>query len=105
MAVNQNYLNFILDQLSDLEDFTFKKMFGGVGFFKDGKMFGAIMGGTFRLKADETSQADFEAYDMEPFYYKGKPTSMPYWEVPAEILEDRQLLKQWAEKAHQIAMK
>jgi TfoX/Sxy family transcriptional regulator of competence genes len=30
---------------------------------------------------------------------------MPYWEVPAEILEDRQLLKQWAEKAHQIAMK
>ena len=29
MAVNENYLNFVLDQLSEIQNFTFKKMFGG----------------------------------------------------------------------------
>ena len=105
MAVNENYLNFILDQLSELEDFTFKKMFGGVGFFKDGKMFAGIMGGKFCLKADETTQADFEAYGMEPYGNKSKGKGMPYWEVPAEILEDKSKLKTWAERAHAVAMK
>lgn len=105
MAVNENYLNFVLDQLSEIQNFTFKKMFGGVGFFREGKMFGAIMGGTFRLKADDQTKTDFEAHGMEAYHNKGKGKGMPYWEVPAEIMEDKDQLKVWVEKACEVALK
>ena len=35
----ENLLNYILNQLADLEDFTFRKMFGGIGFYKEGPPF------------------------------------------------------------------
>jgi TfoX/Sxy family transcriptional regulator of competence genes len=47
MAYSENYLNFVIDQLSEFGDFEHKKMFGGIGFFKDGKMFAGIMKGNF----------------------------------------------------------
>jgi TfoX/Sxy family transcriptional regulator of competence genes len=38
MAYSEDYLNFVIDQLSEVGDFEHKKMFGGVGFFlKKGK--------------------------------------------------------------------
>lgn len=56
MAVNQEFVNYITDQLSDFTPFESKKMFGGIGFFKDGLMFALIWGRPiFRLKVDENN--------------------------------------------------
>ncbi|MFK7922511.1 MAG: TfoX/Sxy family protein [Bacteroidia bacterium] len=105
MAVNQEYLLFIQDQLSMIEDVETKKMFGGIGFFKEGLMFAMIGKDTFRLKIDQTNQADFEAYGMAPLVSNTtKKRSMPYWEVPEEIINDRIELAQWATKSFQIAL-
>ena len=35
MAINQSQLDFIIDQLEGIGEFNHKRMFGGVGFFKD----------------------------------------------------------------------
>ncbi len=35
MAVNDNYLAYVSDQLSEFGEVEIKKMFGGVGFFKE----------------------------------------------------------------------
>ena len=105
MAVNEEYAKFVEDQLSTLEGVEMKKMFGGIGIFKDGVMFGKIGGDTFRLKVDESNQKQFEDAGMKPYYNEKKKKGMPYWEVPQNVLEDRDLLKQWAKKSLEIALK
>ena len=103
MPVNKDYLDYIVDQLSELGPFTHKKMFGGVGFFYEGKMFAAIMEDTFRLKVDDTNKEDFVSRGMGPFQH-GKG-SMPYYEVPVDVLENKKELAIWAKKSAVIALK
>ncbi|GAB3654361.1 TfoX/Sxy family protein [Echinicola sediminis] len=105
MAVNEAYLNYILDQLSEFGKVETKKMFGGVGIFKEGLMFAKIGGDIFRLKVDATNQKQFEDKGMKPFYSETKKKGMPYWEVPQEILEDRKELAKWAKQSYEIAQK
>lgn len=105
MAYSEDYLQFCLEQLSDIEDIMYKKMFGGVGFFKEGKMFAGIMGGQLCLKVDGTNQADFEAAGMTKYNPKKMGKGLPYFEVPLDVLEDKEQLKKWGIKSWKIAMK
>lgn len=103
MAVNKDFLNFVIDQLSEFGEVETKNMFGGVGIFKEGLMFAKIGGDVFRLKVDDTNKADFEAKGMKPFYSEKKKKGMPYWEVPQDVLEDKSELAAWATKAFNVA--
>lgn len=103
MAVKEEYLQFVLDQLSEFGEVEIKKMFGGIGLFHQGLMFGKIGGETFRLKVDEHNQAEYEERGMKPFHSEKKKKGMPYWEVPNDVFEDRKTLKIWAEKSFEAA--
>lgn len=103
MPVNEDFLLYIQDQLAGVAPIESKKMFGGIGFFKDGRMFGMIANNIFRLKMGPANLPDFESYGMEPMYSKDKKSSLPYYQVPTEILEDHSQLTSWAHKAIQIA--
>ncbi len=105
MPVPESQINFILDQLSDLDQVSAKRMFGGVGFFKDGKMFGMLNNkGVFLLKVDDSNRLDYEEKGMAPFSHsKHKKGSMPYYEVPLEVVEDQKELGSWAGKSYNIA--
>lgn len=105
MAVDEQYFAYIEDQLSTFGDFTSRKMFGGVGFFRNKVMFAGIMDNVFRLKGDATTAPDYAAYGKGPWSIPGKKGQMPYYEVPEEILSDRLKLAEWAEKAYLIALK
>jgi len=103
MAVNKEYAQFIHDQLSEFGDVEFKSMFGGIGIFKDGLMFAKIGGDTFRLKVAESNQKQFEERGMKPYHSEKKKKSMPYWEVPQDILEDKTELAKWSHQSFEIA--
>ena len=103
MAVNESYKQFIEDQLEGFPGLRSKNMFGGVGYFRDEFMFGAIMHGKFRLKADDVNKTDFLNKGMGPHQIPGKKMTMPYYEVPAEILDDREELWRWAERSVEAA--
>ncbi len=105
MAYSEDYLNFVIDQLSEFGDFEHKKMFGGIGFFKEGKMFAGIMYGNFCLKVGDSNRKDFDDRGIANFRSSSKKKGMPYREVPADILEDKSLLKKWTDKAYQEAIK
>lgn len=105
MAVNEEFLVYISDQLSEFGDIESKKMFGGVGFFKDGIMFAMIGYGAFRLKVDDTNRNDFIKKGMKPFESSSKKKGMPYWEVPAEVIEDKKELMKWCSKAFEVAVR
>ncbi|MCB0482509.1 MAG: TfoX/Sxy family protein [Flavobacteriales bacterium] len=104
MAVDKDYQAYIETQLESFGDFEVKRMFGGIGYFRDKAMFGAIMHGAFRLKGDETSAPDFAKFGKGPHQVPGKNMTMPYYEVPEEILKDKAVLREWAFKAWEIAL-
>ncbi|WP_020536034.1 TfoX/Sxy family protein [Lewinella cohaerens] len=105
MAVNPTYVTYVEEQLSEFGTVELKKMFGGIGIFHEGLMFGMIGSDIFRLKVDEHNQADFENLGVQPYASKTKKKGMPYWEVPAEILEDCTLLAVWAKKSFAAAQR
>jgi len=106
MAFSQDYLEFVLEQLENFGDITYKRMFGGVGFYKEGIMFGGIMGGALHLKVNDTTRPQFEAMGMGSFFDNEKSKTKPkYYEVPISIVEDRDELAKWATTAYEIAKK
>ncbi len=107
MAVKKEYLDYVIGQLSEVDNFTHKKMFGGIGFFRGDAMWGAVMGENdiLRLKVDDSNKADFEAVGSTPFsvMMKGKLRTMTYWGVPEHIITDKSRLADWVEKAVSVA--
>ncbi len=104
MAVSEEYLNYVIDQFSEFGTVESKRMFGGIGFFKEGVMFGMIGKGVVRLRVDESSQANYESRGMEPLRKNPNQKGMPYWEVPIDILEDKSQFAAWANKAFDVAI-
>lgn len=104
MAVNDSYRDFVLEQLEHFGPITAKKMFGGIGLFFDGLMFGLIAKDVMYLKTDDSNRAEYEKASMVPFKpFEDKPMLMPYYEVPGDILENKVELVRWARTAWEIA--
>ena len=101
----ENYLNFILNQLSDLEHITFKKVLGGVGFYREGQLFANISGGRFRLvmppdcKSAKCPEAEVSASPSP--YSQLDLQGAQFCAVPNEVLHNKPLLLEWVEKTFQ----
>lgn len=77
---------------------SWKKMFGGAGIFVDGSMFALIDSDSqLHLKVDDTNREAFELAGVE------KHGRMPYYAVPADVLEDDDALLEWARRSAAIA--
>jgi DNA transformation protein len=106
MSASTGFCDYLLDQISDFRGVSLRRMFGGAGLYRDGVMFGLVAEDTFYLKADARNRPDFEAAGMGPFVYEakdGKQTAMPYFQVPPNVLDDRDQLAAWAKKSHAVA--
>jgi len=92
------------DVLSEIA-VTTKRMFGGHGFYYEGKMFGLEAKGKIYFKVNDLNRSDYEKADSEPFTYSSKDrktVTMSYWLVPEEVLEDREKAVEWARKAIRV---
>lgn len=103
MAVTPGYRTFVLEQLEQTSSITAKDMFGGVGLYAGEYFFALIAEDRLYFKVDNSNRPDFESAGMEPFRPYGDERTMQYYEVPIDILEDVDTLKQWAEKAIAVA--
>lgn len=102
------YISYIAnDILSGLGDVKTRRMFGGHGFYVNGKIFGIEADGKIYFKVADYNRADYEKAGCEPFHYSRKDKgaiSMSYWEVPEDVLENREKAVQWARKAVQASL-
>ena len=57
MASNKEYLNFILEQLSELEGITFRPMMGEYILYMHGKIIGGIYDDRFLVKPTKSAMA------------------------------------------------
>jgi DNA transformation protein len=107
MAFSAGYLEYVLEQMSLVQGVTTRPMFGARTLFYQGKAFGLVDDDRVFLKADDSNRAEFEAAQMPPFQpFPDKPEyKMSYYEVPIEVLEDREELAAWARKAIAVSQK
>jgi DNA transformation protein len=105
MAVTDDFLHYVLEQLAGLGQVSPRRMFGGVGLYHEERFFGFIAGGTLYFKVNDSNRGDYEARGMGRFRpYADKPQlSMTYYEVPADALEDADECMLWARKSVAVA--
>jgi DNA transformation protein len=92
---NDSFKDYVLDQLAGL-GVTARAMFGGHGLYRGAVFFGALHQGRLYFRTDATSRAAYLARGMGPFRPNAKQTLASYYEVPPDILEDSELLADWA---------
>ncbi len=107
IALRKQYLVYILDVLQPHGPITAKAMFGGHGIYYGKLIIGLIVENQLYFKIDDVTREDFEQLDAEPFVYAGKSktVTMPYMTVPESILENREELPLWIEKAYQVSVR
>jgi DNA transformation protein len=98
---DNSFLEFVMDQLRDLPEVRAKPMFGGHGLYQADRFFGILMDGRLYFKTDESSRGAYLERGMGPFIYeKARRTmTMRYYEVPADVLENREEFVAWARRA------
>ncbi len=94
-----SFKDFILDQISDLGEISCRSMFGGFGLYSDTVFFGIVYQGRLYFKTDSKSRSAYVEMGMKPFRPNAKQTLRTYYEVPLDVLEDTELLLEWAHKA------
>lgn len=107
MAVSQSFRTFVIDQLGRVVPrIRARSMFGGVGIYAGELFFALLANDTLYLKVDDSNRPDFEALGMGPFLpYGDERDKMQYYELPADLLDDPDALRPWAEKSIEVAAK
>jgi DNA transformation protein len=107
MSVSDSFRGFALEQLRrSIPDVRARSMFGGVGVYAGDLFFGLMDDDVLYFKVDESNRGQFEARGMGPFRpYGDGGEVMQYYEVPADVLEDVDLLASWVEASVAVARK
>ena len=105
MSVSASFQTFILEQLGRVvPKVRARSMFGGVGIYSGDLFFALIDNDTLYFKVDDSNRADFTARKMGPFRPYGEDgETMGYYEVAADLFDDPEALRPWAEKAIAVA--
>jgi DNA transformation protein len=102
---DESFKDFVLDQLQELDGVEARRMFAGFGLYQDETFFGIVHKGCLYFKVDESTVGEYRKHRMKPFRPNARQTLKSYYQVPVDIIEDRDELRQWAVKAIQSQRK
>jgi DNA transformation protein len=108
MPVSDEFVDYVIDQLTAWADVSARRMFGGASLYCDGTMFGLIADDVAYLKVDDTNRKDFikaGSAPFNPYPEKVKNAVINYYEIPADVLENPEKLVTWAQRSLIIARK
>lgn len=99
------FLDHVLELLSEHDGIKARAMFGGYGIYKYGQIFALIIKDELYFKVDDTNREYFVSVGSAPFEYEknGKKYYMSYYKTPAEIYDDQELLNSLVEASYQIS--
>ena len=96
---DDSFKDFVLDQMIGLDDVEARRMFGGYGLYRDETFFGIVHRGRLYFKIDESTVGEYRKRKMKPFRPNAKQTLKSYYQVPVDIIEDADELREWADRA------
>ncbi|MBQ2582262.1 MAG: TfoX/Sxy family protein [Ruminococcus sp.] len=91
MASTKEYLEFVLEQLSELDDITSRAMMGEYVLYYQGKVFGGIYDNRFLVKPTKSAAALMPDAQSELPYEGAKPMLL------VDNIEDKAFLKKLVE--------
>jgi DNA transformation protein len=104
MPVTKDYRAETMQILNQVTEVTDRAMFGGVGLYCEGLFFALMDNDKLYFKVDDSNRHDYEAKGMGPFYPFGDESMvMQYYEVPEQVLDDPQILREWIGKSVAVA--
>lgn len=99
---SDEFRGFVLDQLSQVPALSSTAFFGGIGLRSGTNFFGMIMDGTLYLSTSPATREEYQKLGSRCFSYAkkdGKVQATKLFEVPAEVLDDPEILHAWARQA------
>jgi DNA transformation protein len=105
VAVQAQYLAYVLGQLAGLGNLSTRRMFGAVGLYSGESFFAVVDDDTLFFKTGESNYPDYQARRMPRFMPTSKRPQGPkgYHQVPADVIEDEEALVDWARKSVAVA--
>ncbi len=100
---DESFNQFVREQLAGLPGIEFRRMFGGHGLYRGEVFFGIAFRGRLYFKTDDRTRPAYEAAGMGMFQPSAKQCLSAYFEVPAAVLENAELLCEWAGRAVEAA--
>jgi DNA transformation protein len=108
MGVSDEFVDYVVEQLSGWGEVSVRRMFGGAGLYREGTMFCVLADDAAYLKVDDSNRDEFlraGSAPFEPYPDKIKTTIRTYYEIPAEVLENPDELTRWAQRSWLVARK
>ena len=102
MAASREFLDLVADQLRGFGPMGMRRMFSGAGLFRGGLMFGLVAGDVLYFKVGAANRGAYLEAGAKPFTYVrlgATATLTSYYEVPAGVLDDPDVLAEWARGA------
>jgi len=99
---DQDFLDYVIDQLAGIRRVTSRRMFGGIGLYSGDEFFGLIDDGKLYFFTDPVTRKRYEARGIDPFEYAPGKVLRSYYEVPIDVLEDDSALCEWAREAVEV---
>ena len=96
MASNQNFVDFVLEQIKSAGEITAKKMFGEYGIYADGKLFGLICDNKLFIKPTISGRKFIGNVVEAPPYIGAKPSF---------LIEDKIEDSDWISELVRISLK
>lgn len=105
-ASDDSIVEYALETLAEIGEVKPRKMFGGVGIYGDGVMFALVKDAALYFKTAGSNVDDYEAAGSKPFEVdmRGKVTRMAYHEVPADVLDNGDRMREWALRSMAVAL-
>lgn len=105
MSMNSDFADEVVERLGRVvPSLRARRMFGGVGLYSGDQFFGIVAFDRLWFKVDDTNRGDYQARGMEAFKpFPDRPTTMSYFEVPPDLLDDSEELRVWAMRSVAIA--
>ncbi|MGX7707563.1 TfoX/Sxy family protein [Methylobacterium sp. Gmos1] len=99
---------YLEEMLAPLGGVAIRRMFGGLGLFREGLMFGLALRGELYLKVAPDDAAAFAAEGGAPFSYGvtgGRTTTIAsYWRAPDRLNDEPEECLAWARRACAAAL-
>lgn len=96
------FVEFVAEQLAGIPGLATARFFGGVGLSAHGTQFGMVIGTALYFVVDDCTRPAYQARGSQCFAYDTRARRvqvMRYFEVPADVIEDREALAAWAREA------
>ena len=101
MRVKSDLASYVEEHLAFLGRLSTKSIFGGIGVFVDERLLGIVMEDKLYLHTDASNLGAYQERGMQQFkpYPNAFDLTTDHHQVPTDVLDDPQQLKEWGQQA------